>query len=109
MEWYGAQQIGSSPVSELPGLERVTYRWESPEFQTLLDRLVPCSWQCRPYGKEHQCEFVKICHRHEGWQDPIGSGHYVPRRPHHAAELEQAVARGLILEQAEDAVDEEER
>jgi hypothetical protein len=85
------------------------HAWESPEFQQLLDQLVPCSWMCRPFGKEHQCEFVPICHRDQGWQDPLGSGRYVPRRPHHAAELQQAVARGLLPEQAEDAIDEEER
>ena len=81
--------------------------WESPEFQTLLDQLVPCSWACRPFGKEHQCEFVPICHRDQGWQDPLGSGRYVARRPHHTAELQQAVARGLLVEQTEE-VDEEE-
>jgi hypothetical protein len=83
------------------------YPWGTPEFQALLDRLVPCSWQCRPYGKEHQCEFVRICHRYEGWQDPIGGGHFVPRRPHHAVELQQAIARGLLVEQTEE-VDEDE-
>ena len=81
--------------------------WESPEFQTLLDQLVPCSWQCRPFGKEHQCEFVWICHRDQGWADPLGSGKYIARRPHHTAELEQAVARGLLVEETEE-VDEDE-
>jgi hypothetical protein len=70
--------------------------WVDPKFQMLLDRLVPCSWQCRPFGKEHQCEFVPICHRHEGWQDPIASGRYQPRLPHHEPELQQAIARGLL-------------
>lgn len=83
--------------------------WESPEFQGLLDRVVPCSWQCRPFGKEHQCEFVPICHRAESWQDPLGSGRYVARRPHHAAELAQAVARGLLMEETEDVDDNDEQ
>jgi hypothetical protein len=80
--------------------------WTSPTFQALLDRLVPCSWACRPFGKDHECEFVPICHRHLGWQDPIGSGHFQPRLPHHEPELQQAIARGLLPEEAA-LVDEE--
>ena len=83
------------------------HAWSSIPFQDLLDHLVPCSWACRPFGKEHQCEFVAVCHRHQGWDDPIGSGHYVPRLPHHEPELQQAVARGLIPEQAGDVEEEE--
>ena len=71
--------------------------WESPEFQHYLDQLVPCSWMCRPFGKEHQCPYVNICHRMEGWQDPLATGKYVPRRPHHAPELAQMTARGYAL------------
>lgn len=83
------------------------YGWASDEYQAALDKLVPCSWACRPFGKEHQCEFVRICHRHEGWQDPLGSGAYQPRLPHHEPELQQAIARGLLPAEA-DAVEEEE-
>ena len=82
------------------------HAWASAVFQSELDRKVPCSWACRPFGKEHQCEFVPICHRHQGWDDPIGSGQYQPRLPHHEPERLQAVARGLIpaeaLEQEDD-------
>jgi len=74
--------------------------WASVEFQAMLDKVVPCSWACRPFGKEHECEFVPVCHRHVGWEDPIGSGHYQPRLPHHQPELEQAIARGLLPEHA---------
>lgn len=77
------------------------YPWASEVFQSELDRLIPCSWACRPFGKEHQCEFVPVCHRHQGWDDPIGSGQYQPRLPHHEPELQQAIARGLLPEQAE--------
>jgi hypothetical protein len=80
--------------------EQDGYDWASPEFQAALDRLIPCSWACRPFGKDHQCEFVPICHRHTGWDDPLGSGHYQPRLPHHEPELKQAIARGLLPEQA---------
>lgn len=79
-----------------------TYDWSSDEFQRIFNELVPKSWNCRPFGKDAECEFVPICHRHEGWQDPLGSGRYVPRLPHHRPELDQAIARGLIVEQAQE-------
>jgi len=81
--------------------------WASAEFQAYLDQKIPCSWICRPFGKEHQCEFVWICHRGEGWQDPIGSGKYKPRRPHHDPELRQAIARGLLVEESQEPEEEE--
>jgi hypothetical protein len=79
-----------------------THGWATPEFQALLDRLNPQSWNCRPFGRDHQCEFYGICMKEEGWQDPIGSGKYVPRRPHHTTELAQAIGRGLLPEEAEE-------
>lgn len=94
-ELYEAQQAGAA--------------WASDEFQTLLDRLAPCSWECRPFGREYECEFAALCHRREGWQDPIGSGLFVPRRPHHAPELAQAVARGLLEAEAQDVEEDDER
>ncbi len=99
---YALQTDYDNPNPE----HRQVYGWASPEFQARLDTLVPCSWECRPYGREHQCEYVPICHRQEGWQDPLLSGRYVARRPHHQPELDQAVARGLLIEQAEE-VDED--
>lgn len=81
--------------------------WGDPAFQALLDRLVPQSWTCRPFGREHQCEFVPICHKEQGWQDPMGTGRYQPRLPHHRPELEQAIARGLLPESAAEAEEEE--
>jgi hypothetical protein len=83
--------------------------WADPRFQALLDHLVPASWACRPFGRDHQCEFVPICHRHTGWEDPIGSGHYQPRLPHHAPELQQAIARGLLPAEAAEVDEEDER
>lgn len=77
------------------------HAWPTPEFQAKLDELIPQSWNCRPFGRDHQCEFYEICHHEEGWQDPLGTGHYVPRRPHHEAELQQAIARGLLPPEAE--------
>jgi hypothetical protein len=76
------------------------HTWASDTYQARLDELAPCSWACRPFGKEHQCEFVPICHRHQGWDDPLASG-YQPRLPHHDPELQQAIARGLLPAEAE--------
>lgn len=87
-------------------LELAGHGWASDEFQAALDREVPCSWACRPFGREHQCEFVPVCHRYQGWQDPLGSAHYQPRLPHHEPELRQAIARGLLPAEAE-AIEEE--
>jgi hypothetical protein len=91
---------------DLYELQQAGHGWASETFQALLDTLIPCSWACRPFGREHQCEFVAICHRHVGWDDPLANG-YQPRLPHHTPELQQAIARGLLPEQAE-AVEEEE-
>jgi hypothetical protein len=99
-ELYDAQQATA---------ERPAVGWADPRFQALLDQLIPCSWQCRPFGKEHQCEFVTICHRHEGWQDPLGSERYQPRLPHHQPELAQAIARGLLPGEAAEVSEDEDR
>jgi hypothetical protein len=77
-----------------------------PEFLESLDRLVPASWNCRPFGAAHQCEFVHLCMHQAGWEDPIGSGLYAPRLPHHAPEKDQMIERGLMPEGLE--VEEEE-
>jgi hypothetical protein len=88
-------------------LQQQGHRWESDVFQAWLDREIPCSWMCRPFGKDAQCEFVPICHRYDGWQDPIGSGRYQPRLPHHDPETKQAIARGLLPEEAAEREEDE--
>jgi hypothetical protein len=80
--------------------------WGSPNMQAMLDRWVPRSWECRRYGKEHQCEFIPICFKHSGWQDPTAMG-FIPRRPHHAPELQQAIDRGLLVAESEEFEEEE--
>lgn len=81
--------------------------WATENFQALLDELVPASWDCNRFGESYRCQFWMICHREPGWEDPLGSGKYIARRPHHSAELEQAVARGLLPEQADEAEEED--
>lgn len=74
--------------------------WPHPDFQALLHHLVPRSYECKRFGERYGCQFETICFKKEGWADPLGSGLYIPRRPHHAPELEQAVGRGLLLPEA---------
>lgn len=83
------------------------YPWESAEVQTAIQRLIPASWNCRPYGKDSQCEFIHHCFRLPGWEDLLATGKYVPRRPHHQPELEQAIARGLLPAEGLEAEEEE--
>lgn len=77
------------------------------DFQTVLDQAFPQAWSCRPFGTEHQCEFVPICHRYSGWQDPLTMGKYTLRLPHHQPEIDQAVARGLLAAQAQPVEEQE--
>ena len=97
----GEERRWQDTLWQLYELQQQGHGWASATFQQALDERVPCSWACRPFGKDHECEFVPICHRHEGWQDPLGSGRYQPRLPHHDPERRQAVARGLLPADAE--------
>ncbi len=69
--------------------------WTDPTFQRTLDSLIPQSWECRRYGKEHRCEFERVCFHEPGWEDPLGSTVYVLRRPLHEHEMSQMKERGL--------------
>lgn len=71
--------------------------WPHDDFQHLLHQLVPSSYECRRFGIRHTCIMEDICFRREGWADPLGSGKFIPRRPHHQPELDQALQRGLLL------------
>jgi hypothetical protein len=82
--------------------EKAGWRESDPAFQAVLDERVAQSWHCHPFGKD--CAFLPICRREPGWEDPVGSGRFEMRRPHHQPEVEQMKARGLELppEQDED-------
>lgn len=84
------------------------WTWASPEFQGLLDKLVPPSWDCQRFGSRFGCEYIDLCFRVAGWEDPLSMGKYIARRPHHQPELDQAVSRGLLPEVAEEDESEEE-
>lgn len=77
------------------------WQWQDDEFQALLDHLVPASFECRRFGVKHECEFLRLCFKQSGWEDPALIG-FVPRRPHHEPELDQSISRGLLPELAED-------
>ena len=70
--------------------------WASPEVQEVLDLEVPQirGDACHGYFGE-ECNYVPLCDHHPGWEDPALMG-YIPRRPHHTPELEQAIERGLL-------------
>lgn len=76
--------------------------WQEGEesFQAELDTQVPQSWQCHQYGKD--CPFLPICTREAGWEDPLGSGRYEVRRPHHQPELDQLKKRGIEVPEDQD-------
>ncbi len=71
--------------------------WPDDRFQARLDQLFPRSYECRRFGMRNRCQFEALCFYREGWADPLGTGLYVERRPHHQDELEQAIGRGLML------------
>lgn len=79
-------------------LEANAFDWTSQGYQAVLRARVPRSWECRRYGKRHECQFVPLCFEQEGWQDPLGGGNFVARRPHHEGELRQIEQRGLVPE-----------
>lgn len=75
--------------------------WTHPAYQSTLNQLVPRNFSgCRRFGKRYECDKADICHQREGWQTPLESGNYVFRAPHHAAEAQQMVARGIVTEPA---------
>jgi hypothetical protein len=86
---------------QLYELQQAGHSWTSEEFQQQLDYLVPASWDCRRFGTKHECEYLGLCLRKQGWEDPLSAG-FVARRPHHATELDVAISRGLLPEQSED-------
>lgn len=102
----GEEQRWQERLWQLYELQTKGARWESETFQTTLDQLIARSWNCRPFGKEHQCEFIPLCFKHAGWTDPAAMG-FVPRRPHHQPETEQAVGRGLLLADTEESAEED--
>lgn len=74
--------------------------WVTEAGQALLDTLIPQSRgdACQSYFGD-TCQFLGLCNQAPGWEDPALMG-FIPRRPHHAPELDQMVSRGLALPDA---------
>lgn len=70
------------------------YGWTDERTQSTLSRLFPRSYNCYGYGS--RCPFYDICFRGAGWEDPVGSGKYGQREPHHQPELDQMIERGVV-------------
>ena len=82
--WGEAQDEIDRTGEPLPPAENVS----------LLNRIFIPSWDCYKYGSK--CQFFDLCHQVGGmWMDPVGSGQYAPRRPHHTPEVAQMIARGV--------------
>lgn len=53
-------------------------------LNVLLDENIPASWDCHAYGE--RCPMWKICHRDVPVEDPMTSGLFAFRVPHHIPE-----------------------
>jgi hypothetical protein len=76
--------------------ERTGKGWGTAEFDQLLDQLIPMSRgdSCQSFFG-NTCDKLALCDKHPGWENPEMLG-FIPRRPHHTPELEQAIDRGLL-------------
>lgn len=109
LDAFKAQLVGEERRWQQALWELYEASGDAAAFHAALDRLVP---QVRGDACESffgdRCPFLWICDREPGWEDPLGSGRYVMRRPHHAPELEQAVERGLLPAEIGEAEEAEE-
>lgn len=93
------QYMRSMPAEEERWIEKLDILYKSPdlwgteEFQTLLDKTVPRSYACFKWNSK--CSQWDICFRQPGWDDPVGTGKFAHRRPHHTPELKQLIDRGI--------------
>lgn len=94
---WGLHEVWRAVAPQYQGREQLA--WTDPLYQGALRRLVPRNFSgCRRFGKRHECQFSDLCFYREGWQDPLGTGRFIPRRPHHEPELAQMAERGLVPE-----------
>jgi hypothetical protein len=62
-------------------------------------KLVPKSYECHKYGKT--CSFYNLCFKvGDAYKDPVGSGKFIYRTPHHTDEMIQAEKNGVPLDKA---------
>jgi len=69
----------------------------SDEWMEVLDELCPQSWECYRYSG--YCAYREICKESVGWRGFFTGEHegYGPRRPHHAREMAEGTARGVVF------------
>ncbi len=70
--------------------------WTAEPVQRFLDREFKRTFDCQRFGGRYACHDIPVCHEHPGWEDPMGLLGFVPRRPHHVPEEQQAVQRGCL-------------
>lgn len=78
-------------AEELRWVARLHKIYESNDDPAIIRQEIPRSWDCHRYNRP--CELMSVCYGEE--QDPLGSGKYTLRRPHHQPEIDQMLARGL--------------
>lgn len=68
--------------------------WGSDEYHQFVETVIPRSYRCLPFDG-HPCPNIPVCFDEEtGWRDPIGSGQWLFRHPHHVAEANMVKSRG---------------
>ena len=78
-EWVIRRKSRRLRLKASEGLSR-----QKPEFRAIM--FEKRTDQCRPAFGE-QCPYLMYCWNAEVNRDPLGSGHYVPRVPHHEVEI----------------------
>lgn len=91
-----------SSEGKTPSVELIDFQ---PEVRHALRENFPRNWEgCHSYYGD-DCEFLPICLHEPGWDDPIASGRYIHRRPHHQPEIDQMLERGIPVPEEDDALD----
>lgn len=102
-EQWKLDQFLAQMVAHEQGWQQILWRlyesglgWETAECQALLDQLVPMArGEACQNAFGDRCPNLRLCNREPGWETPELLG-YLPRRPHHQPELDQAISRGLL-------------
>lgn len=73
------------------------------DYETALAKNVPATWNCLKYGSDYPCAFFDLCSKNGvDPANPLASGLYTLRTPHHVGELLQLRSSGV--EQPKDTV-----
>ena len=91
--WAGGRELAESTATRL---RATTARFPVIDWSQSRARTGHCesmSWSgCRDFfGGD--CEFMPVCHREHGWEDPLGTGSYRLRWPNHEQDRQRHVAQ----------------